>query len=274
MIITDQRNDADLVIRIDKVRITSIVAMAVCTLYTKEQPKVYAADVKTTLPNTINFNPKDGSRRSYGHVKAFFEAWAYFNLENAKYVVPYINDKFFDKIENKNPNVITIAEGINTLFKIYPVEEAYTKAIEIVVALLKNVITAAEEFSKIQLEMDEKLANPIDGCVIDVTTMKGDWRNAFWNSMVTHKVTFVFFKDTDGHYKFSSIPYCCEYGNVCEVIKKVPSEWLKLSIDEVRNITGADTLQMLEPRGFGGICGTREDAIKICNLIASIADSE
>lgn len=267
MILVEQRKDADLVIRMDMVRITTVIAMAVYTLYNNEQPKVYAADSRT-LPNSFWYNAKDGSRTSYGHVKAFFEDWAYFNIENNAYVVPYVNDKFFDKIENKNPNVISIAEGINALFKIYPEEEAYTKSTELMVALLKNVITEAEKFAESQIEIDEKLSNA-EGNVIEVTNMK-NWVNHFFNSHVENKVCFVIMAAADGSWKFSSIPYESEHVLMGDVIKRVPSEWLKHTVEEVREITSVSTLHMLEPRGFGGICKTREDAIKICNLIASM----
>lgn len=267
MIFVDQRNDADLVIRMDKVRITNLIVMAIYTLATNEQPKVYAADTRK-LPNTFQYNAKDGSKTYYGHVKAFFADWAYFNLENDEYVVPYVNEKLIDKIENKNPNVIAISEAIKALFTIYPAEEAYTKAIEIVVALLKNVIAEAEEFAKIQKKMDEKLSNA-EGNVIDVTDMK-NWVNHFFNSHVEHDVSFVIMVAVDGSWKFSSIPYESEHVLMGEVIKRVPSEWLNHTVEEVRDFTGVSSLQMLEPRGFGGICETKEDAIKICNLIASM----
>lgn len=81
-------------------------------------------------------------------------------------------------------------------------------------------------------------------------------------------VEFIVFPCREG-YKYSAIPLDASAENVY-LRKSVPEQLTRLPIEQIRGITGAKSLKKVHTDGFGGICETLEDAVRMAKLAATL----
>lgn len=77
------------------------------------------------------------------------------------------------------------------------------------------------------------------------------------------KMLYVVFPSLRGGWNWQGVPVSCLNR---DLRKPCPEEWKGQPADELRRMTGIETVNFVHPAGFLGSCGTREDAIKMAKL--------